>query len=208
VGSAFGFLLAPIAYEVVRTRYTPLDATFDFAAVNQLRADMRLEAEAVVRLGAPLAPLTEAWTSSMRYRGQGHELIVTIPEGDLDATSVTELERLFVADYEAQFGRRIPGLDVEILGWSLRLATEAAPIARRPALPPDQAAKAAGSVDVVDPLTGRLQQTALYIRSSLVPGSALAGPALIVEDETTTLVTAGFTATIDAFGNIVLNRKP
>jgi len=207
VGSAFGFLLAPIAYEVVRTRYTPLDATFDFAALNQLRAGMRLEAEAVVRLGAPLAPLTEAWTSSMRYRGQGHELLVTIPDDDLDATSVTELERLFVADYEAQFGRRIPGLDVEILGWSLRLATEAAPIVRRPAPPPDQAARAAGSVDVVDPLTGRLQKTDLYIRTRLAPGSMLDGPALIVEDETTTLVTGNFTAAIDAFGSIVMTRK-
>jgi N-methylhydantoinase A len=207
VGSAFGFLLAPIAYEVVRTRYTPLDATFDFAALNQLRAGMRLEAEAVVRLGAPLAPLTETWTSSMRYRGQGHELLVTIPDDDLDATSVTELERLFVADYEAQFGRRIPGLDVEILGWSLRLATEAAPIVRRPAPPPDQAAGAAGSVEVVDPLTGRLQKTNLYIRPLLAPGSMLDGPALIVEDETTTLVTGNFTAAIDAFGSIVMTRK-
>ena len=78
---------------------------------------------------------------------------------------------------------------------------------RRPAPPPDQAARAAGSVDVVDPLTGRLQKTNLYIRTLLAPGSMLDGPALIVEDETTTLVTGNFTAAIDAFGSIVMTRK-
>ena len=82
VGSAFGFLLAPIAYEVVRTRFGRLDATFDVAALNALRAGMRSEAEAVVRLGAPTAALTEGWTANMRYRGQGHEVTVAIPPGE------------------------------------------------------------------------------------------------------------------------------
>ncbi len=97
VGSAFGFLLAPIAYEVVRTRFGRLDATLDVAALNALRAGMRSEAEAVVRLGAPTAALTEGWTANMRYRGQGHEVTVTIPPGEMDASSAAELKRLFIA---------------------------------------------------------------------------------------------------------------
>nr|MCH9672049.1 hydantoinase/oxoprolinase family protein [Gammaproteobacteria bacterium] len=56
VGSAHGFLCAPIAYEVVRTRFMRLDA-FEPALLNSLFAEMRAEAEAVVRLGAPQAPL-------------------------------------------------------------------------------------------------------------------------------------------------------
>ena len=54
VGSAFGFLRAPIAYEVVRTRHLRLDQ-FDAKTANELFAAMRAEAEAVVRLGAPTA---------------------------------------------------------------------------------------------------------------------------------------------------------
>jgi N-methylhydantoinase A len=206
VGSAFGFLLAPIAYEVVRTRYTHLDASFDFASLNRLRAEMRSEAEAVVRLGAPDAPLTEGWTASMRYRGQGHELTVTIGAGELDASSAAELERLFIADYEQQFGRRIPDLDVEVLSWSLRLATVGAPIVRCPAPPSDHVATVADQVEVVDPLSGKLERIALYNRSELTAGSAIAGPALIVEDETTTLVTKRYTARIDALGSVVMIR--
>jgi N-methylhydantoinase A len=206
VGSAFGFLLAPIAYEVVRTRYIHLNATFDFAGLNTLRAEMRAEAEAVVRLGAPTAPLTEGWSANMRYRGQGHELTVTIPAGDLTAASTAELERLFVVDYEQQFGRRIPDLDVEALSWSLRLATIGAPIALCPANPADQTTQPADHVDVIDPLTGTLERIALYNRVALTPGSTIAGPALIVEDETTTLVTKSFTARIDALGAVVMTR--
>jgi N-methylhydantoinase A len=206
VGSAFGFLLAPISYEVVRTRYARLDAGFDFASLNRLRAEMRKEAEAVVRLGAPDAPLTEGWTASMRYRGQGHELTVTIGAGELNASSAAELEQLFIADYEQQFGRRIPDLDVEVLSWSLRLATVGAPIKRCPAPQSDHIASPADRVDVVDPLSGKLERIALHNRSELTPGSTIAGPALIVEDETTTLVTKRFTARIDALGSVVMTR--
>jgi N-methylhydantoinase A len=206
VGSAFGFLLAPIAYEVVRTRYTHLDPAFDFAGLNELRREMRAEAEAVVRLGAPVVPLTEGWTANMRYRGQGHELTVAIPPAASDGGSAAELERLFIADYEQQFGRRIPGLDVEVLSWSLRLATVSARIETCPAAPADHPAKPADHVAVTDPATGGLERIALYNRSALTPGSTIAGPALIVEDETTTMVTKSFTARIDALGSVVMTR--
>ena len=69
---------APIGYEVVRTRLVSLNA-FDAALVNHLFAAMRDEAEAVVRLGAPGAALQEVRTGFMRYRGQGHEVAVSLP---------------------------------------------------------------------------------------------------------------------------------
>jgi N-methylhydantoinase A len=206
VGSAFGFLLAPIAYEVVRTRYVRLDDSFDPTALNALRDEMRKEAQDVVRLGAPTADLFEGWSASMRYRGQGHELTVTIPATDLTKASIAELEWLFIADYEQQFGRRIPDLDVEILGWSLRLATVSPPIEPCPPMPPGKPAEPAAHVDVVAPQTGLPESIALYNRRDLVPGSTLKGPALIVEDETTTMVTHSYTARIDALGSIVMTR--
>jgi len=207
VGSACGFLLAPIAYEVVRTRYARVDPSFDAAALNAVRMEMRAEAEAVVRLGAPDAALTESWTANMRYRGQGHDLTVAIAPGALGATSATELERLFIIEYERQFGRRIPDLEVEILSWSLRLATAGAAVEPCPPAPPDRAAHPLDQVDVVDPVNGALERIPLYVRDKLSPGSTCPGPALIVEDETTTLVTRNFTARIDALGSIVMTRK-
>lgn len=207
VGSAFGFLLAPIAYQVVRTRYVRLDESFDPVALNMLRAEMRKEAEDVVRLGASDAELVESWSASMRYRGQGHELTVAIPGADITAESAPDLERLFIADYEQQFGRRIPDLAVEILGWSLRLATVSPPIVPCPPMPAEKSTSPATHVNVVAPQTGLSEPIALYNRRDLPPGSILAGPALIVEDETTTMVTHAFIARIDALGSIVMTRS-
>jgi N-methylhydantoinase A len=206
VGSACGFLLAPIAYEVVRTRYVRLDANFDIAALNAMRATMLTEAQAVVRLGTSDPNLTQYWTANMRYRGQGHDLTVEIPAAPFGEHAAAALEKLFVAAYEQQFGRRIPDLEVEVLSFALRLATAGAPITPCPPGLPGDRARPADRVRVVDPETAATETVPLYIRDELAVGAICEGPSLIVEDETTTLVTRGFTARIDSLGSIVMTR--
>jgi len=206
VGSAFGFLRAPIAYEVVRTRHLPL-ALFDAKTVNGLFAAMREEAEAVVRLAAPKEKLVETRQAFMRYRGQGHEIPVTLPNQALDADAARELRRRFEATYAAVFGRVIPKLEVEALTWTLSLATD------RPLPKPAAEAKAIGAPkpngkrDVLDPASGRHEPAAIHERTALAPGMSLDGPALIVEDGTTTVVPQGFVARINALGQIVLEDR-
>ncbi|HWI26233.1 MAG TPA: hydantoinase/oxoprolinase family protein [Stellaceae bacterium] len=207
VGSAVGFLMAPVAYEVVRSRYVRLDDSFDHGAINALRREMRAEAEAVVRRGAPEAPLAESWTADMRYRGQGHEVSVPIPSGELRAGGRSELVRLFEAQYAQQFGRTIPGLEVEALSWALRLATDDPPVPPCPPAPADRAAPSGGSAKIIDPVTGEVVEVLTYARADLAPGHVVPGPALIIEDETTTLVTSSFTARINGLGYIVLTRR-
>ncbi len=83
VGSAIGFLSAPIAFEVVRSCYLRLDR-FDAPLVNELLQGMRREAHDIVRLGAPEGALREIRTGYMRYVGQGHEVTVALPIRDLE----------------------------------------------------------------------------------------------------------------------------
>jgi N-methylhydantoinase A len=206
VGSAIGFLLAPVSYEVVRSRHVRLDGSFAPPEVNALRAEMRAEASAVVRRGAAGSPLAETWTADMRYRGQGHEVTVTIPSHDFAEADRGELTRLFEAQYRIQFGRSIPDLDVEVLSWALRLAAESLPPPSCPASPPDHPATPASYVKVADPMKGTYAEVPIYVRQSLTPGSTLQGPALIAEDETTTLVLDGFTARINGLGYVVMTR--
>lgn len=54
---------------------------------------------------------------------------------------------------------------------------------------------------------GNFIQVPIYHRSSLEPGSTFDGPAVIVEDETTTVVTSSFNVTVDAFESIILSAK-
>jgi N-methylhydantoinase A len=203
VGSAFGFLRAPIAYEVVRTRHLRLDQ-FDAKTANELFAAMRQEAEAVVRTGAPTEELVETRHGFMRYRGQGHEIAVPLPNAPFDSTAVAELRRRFEETYAAVFGRVIPKLEVEALTWTLSLAT-ARPLPKPAAEPARRAAPAAsGQRELIDSASGARHTAAIHERTALAPGMRLDGPALIVEDGTTTVVPQGFIARINAVGQIVL----
>jgi N-methylhydantoinase A len=207
VGSAVGFLMAPVAYEVARSRYVQLDDSFDPAAVNSLFAEMRAEAEAVVRAGAPGAELVETRTADMRYRGQGHEITVTLPAGAFDTASKEKLTKAFEETYAATFGRVIPGLQAEIMNWTLRLAAAQAPLPPCPPQPADQPAKPAATRRLFDPTELALSEVPVYRRPDLAPGAALAGPAVIVEDETTTIIPRGFTARINPLGCILLAKE-
>ncbi len=208
VGSAVGFLLAPVAFETVRTRYTPLGAGFDPAPANAMRDEMRTEASAFIRRGAAEGTLSEAWTADMRYKGQGHDLTVPIPAGAFDGAAPKVLQELFEKEYERVFGITIPGMEVEIMSWALRMAAPTEALPPCPPMPESAApAQPAGSRDLFDPRTGERGTVPLYWRFDLAPGAAIEGPAIIAEEETSTLVAAGFVAKINALGYIVMQRN-
>ena len=206
VGSAVGFLMAPVAYEIVRSRYVQLDRNFDPAYVNALFAEMRAEAEAVVKAGAPDARLVETRTADMRYRGQGHEITVDLPPGAFTAASRDKLLLLYETGYAATFGRTIPGLDAEIMNWTLRLAAEQPAQPLCPAQPADKPAKPRGSRPVYDPADQDMKEVAVYHRADLAIGSFIPGPAIVAEDETTTIVPKGFVARLTPIGAILLEK--
>jgi N-methylhydantoinase A len=200
VGSAHGFLDAPIAYEVVRTLLVRLDA-LDQPRIDAMFAEMRDETEAVVRLGAPAGELQEARTAYMRYRGQGHEIAVPFPAGKADPAT---LKSAFDTTYAALFGRTIPRLEIEVVTWTLGLA-QAQDQPERAAIPPAAGpAKPIGTRRIVEPETGEIGTAQVHARNALAPGAIVIGPAVILEDGTTTIVPAGRTARIGADFEIVI----
>ena len=211
VGSAVGFLLAPVAYETVRTRYTLLEPDLDTAALDAMRSEMRDEAGAFIRKGTEASALSQAWTADMRYRGQGHDLTVTIPAGDFAtqgaAATVQQLTALFEREYERVFGITIPGMQVEVMSWALRMAAPKPPLPDCPPRPARSVPTARGERQVFDARTGERRAVPLYWRFDLAPGAEVAGPAVIAEEETSTVVTEGFTAHVNAIGHIVMQRK-
>jgi N-methylhydantoinase A len=207
VGSAVGFLRAPIAYEIARSGLQRL-ATFDAEAANRLLAAMRAEAEEVVRRGAGGAELAETRTAYMRYRGQGHEIAVALPVRSYRREDSGTLRQAFEDAYRRLYHRIIPGVEVEILSWVLLLSapSPAEPEPPSPA-PPAYFPEPGWHRRVFDPEADAFVDTAIFARGELLPGAQIAGPAIIVEDETSTVVGKGFDARIDAFGYIELTRK-
>lgn len=208
VGSAHGFLLAPVSYEAVRTRLIPLDL-LDAAQMETIVAAMRAEAKAVVDLGLPQgAELSEIVSVYMRYRGQGHEIMVTLDRMPAAEALQATLLALFEAEYRRHFGRVIPGMDIECLTWKLALSgprNGGAPAAAGTVLAGSATPKPRKTQTLVDLQSMTDAPAHVYQRGDLGAGAVIRGPAIITEDETNTMIPQGFTAHLTPAGHLVLD---
>jgi N-methylhydantoinase A len=206
VGSAIGFLAAPISYEMVRTTYMRLDG-FDHVLATGLLQDMAREVRSWVEPAAHGAELLERRVAYMRYIGQGHEIAVELPLRELGPTDGVVLREQYERSYEALFKRVIPNAAIEIMAWSVLIST----VTEMPdpvAVPAASLAPATGeTIAVFDGRSGQTVQVPRYRRETLVAGARFSGPAIVAEDETSTFVTAAFDAWIDGIGSIVMDRK-
>ena len=206
VGSAIGFLRAPVGYEVVRSLYQRF-SRLDVAAVNALLADMQAEAEAVVAAGSFGAPTTQTRIAFMRYVGQGHEIPVPLPARTLVQADVAAIRAVYDTEYSRFYDRPVPGSDVEIMSYAVVVATVVAPQPAVAAVATPSRPAAARSQAVRDSTTGAVAQWAVFDRADLPAGAMLHGPAIIAEDETSTLVGPGWSASITVHGYIELVRE-
>ena len=200
VGSAIGFLIAPISYEVVRSRYMRLSA-FDEKLIDAVMAEMREEATTVVSSAAQGRRVTEIARAYMRYIGQGYEISV---EFDPNFTK-NQLIEAFEGSYAELYGRIIPGLDVEVLSWTLNLTT-----AQEQAVPVDETLpRSSNDKDYPTRLImddGNLVPTQQVFRDQLPKHERLEGPMLIIEDQTTTVVPSRFAVHVNARDDLVIEK--
>ena len=210
VGSAIGFLRAPVGYEVVRSLYQRF-STFDVDAVNTLLADMEAEAMDVVMQGSFGAPLTQNRVAYMRYVGQGHEIPVHLPTRPMSEEDVAGIRAAYDAEYTRFYDRPVPGSDVEIMSYAVLVATTPQDDPGTPV--PDGDAVFAPEVvatrtqRVRDTTTGEVSPWSVFDRRTLSPGVRIEGPAIIAEDETSTLVSRGWKATVNHLGYIELTQE-
>ncbi|MBV8458946.1 MAG: hydantoinase/oxoprolinase family protein, partial [Acetobacteraceae bacterium] len=207
VGSAIGFLRAPVAYEVVRSLYQRF-STFDLDAVNALLAGMSAEAAAVVRQGSFGAPMTESRIAYMRYVGQGHEIPVPLPERTLVADDIAAIRAAYDIEYTRFYDRPVPGSDVEIMSYAVQVAT----VPGKGPAPEKVTGEFSGprpvrQQQVRDTHTGTVTEWTVYDRETVPPGHPIGGPAILAEDETSTLVGPGWSAVVNTFGYIELRRE-
>ncbi len=208
VGSAIGFLRAPVAYEVARSLALPL-SPFDTQAANALLDAMADEAGSVIAPALNGTPPQCLRIADIRYVGQGHEIRVVLPDGTLTTDDGARLRSDFEALYEQIYGLILPDMEVEAVTWSVTLSIGAAP--------DSDGSSAIQSIDppaakserkVYDPTLGDRVSMPVFWRFDLEPGMHITGPAVIAEDETSTIVPASFDARIDGRDAIVMERRP
>ena len=206
VGSAIGFLRAPVAYEVVRSLYTRF-ARFDLAGVNALLAAMREEAASVVALGSFGAETQETRLAYMCYVGQGHEIAVALPARPLTAEDVPALRAAYDAEYARVYDRPVPGSDVEVLSFAVTVATRTEPVLPAAEVEDAPAPAPIRMQQVRDTTTGEVIDWAVYDRAAMAPGARVTGPCIVAEEETSTLVGPGWACRVDGSGYLELTRE-
>ncbi len=205
VGSAIGFLRAPFAYEAVRSLYTRID-DFDFDAVNTVLAELTNDAETFVRQGTDQDVVVEQHVS-MRYKGQGWEIPVRLDGGRFDEFAAESLEGTFTKAYETFFGRAINDQPIEAVSWSVRVASVLAAPPRIEMASGQRTIKATSTREMYDPVAGRLVQAGVTTRNALNVGDIVAGPAIITEAQTTTVLGSHHVAVVQSDHALRISRS-
>ena len=206
VGSALGFLAAPAAYEQVRSRYMRLDE-LDPVLANTLLQDMEQQATEHCRSAAGSRSITSKRSAFMRYAGQGHEIPVALPSGQVSAADVNRLRSAFEAEYATLFARHIPSAAIEIMSWMVTVSTSVCPPAAIGSTTPRPASPATGERSVFDARLGKRLSVPIFERANLAPGMHLDGPAIVAEAGTSTYVSPTFDLFVDTGHALVLTIK-
>ena len=210
--SALGLLAAPLAFDFVRTASQRLDQA-DWPGINRLFAVMEAEGRAVLReAGIADADMTFRRTAEMRYVGQGHEVEGPVPSGPLGPESLAALTSGFEDAYRALYHRTPMGVPIEALNWRLVVSGPEAGVRISSSVSGGASTRGDAALQVPQPKRARnayfpeaggYVDTPVYDRYALTPGMAFAGPAIIEERESTTVIGTGARIRVDAARTLV-----
>jgi len=204
VMSAIGLLASPLAFETLQSdRVALADVTAD--AFDRRFASLGERAARELRgAGLRQADLSFRRALDLRYRGQGYEIEVALPDGDGD-TLIPRLPSLFADAYANVFARSFPDEPIEVINWKLEAI---GPIPGRGA-DYRSASEAAGPAAKGRRMawfaeTGGFTDCPVLDRYALHPGDEIVGPAIIEERESTAIIGHGDRACVDDRGHLVV----
>jgi N-methylhydantoinase A len=205
VGSALGLLAAPRKFDWGITRVLRLEPGAS-AAIGALFAalEARVRAELAEIGGAGTLQIGRA--AAMHYLGQGFEVRVDLPEGEVGADYAERARAAFHAAYAREYGYSHPEAAVEATDWSVTATLTGS----EAGLAPLAAARrrGAGAVLGARPAwfaeAGGMVDCAVLDRAAMAPGARFSGPALVEEAECTTVVPPGDAVRVSAAGNLII----
>jgi N-methylhydantoinase A len=209
VGSTIGFLVAPVAFDFVRSYVCRL-ASADWDIINLRLNEMETEGRAILaEAGVPVDRIAFERSAELRYVGQGHDVRVTLPEGVLNESRRGEIEEQFAGEYVRLYGRTPTGNPVEAMTWRLiaRADDERLGATFSAGQGPDMGEIAQHSRFIYLPEQRAMVEVPVYSRYSLPMGFTCDGPCVIEERESTTIVGGQAGVQIDSNRSIVITLR-
>jgi N-methylhydantoinase A len=197
--SALGMLLADERHDFIRTFYSDL-ATVDFATLAKIHHEMIAEATASLRHAAEAERQMHL---DLRYVGQEFTLQVPVSAGQIERADRAGIRAAFDALYEHRYAHHSPDEPVEMV--NIRLAM----IGKRPKLSFPRLAKGdraspSRQREVYFSDARKALPCPVYQREALGAGSGIAGPALIQEHGTTTVLFEQDACTVAPSGELMI----
>ena len=211
VTSALGCLAAPLSFESVRSLPGLLETT-DWESVNGLYAEMESWGrDMLANSGVPEDQVRLTRTADMRLVGQIHEINVPIPDDTLAQTSAKGIESDFHQIYQQLYSRRNLSIPIEVQNWRL-LVSGPQPILnlQEQIVEPNADARVAlnGSRPAYFAHANGFVECPVYHRYKLPAGAEISGPAIIEEEESTTIIRPGDSASVDRWLNLLIRVNP
>jgi len=205
VMSAIGMLVCPMSFQIARSRRTAAN-DIDAARFAELFAPIDAEASRfLVEAGVSGKDIRLRRALDMRYRGQGYEIEVPLPEGALPADIFGSLHALFDASYEQIFSLSYVDAPIEIVNWKVEALGPDPEFGARLKLGVEDGVgkKLKGTRKAYFPEQGDYADVPVYDRYALVPSDEVVGPAFIEEREATFVIGVGDRVKVDDIGNLV-----
>jgi N-methylhydantoinase A/oxoprolinase/acetone carboxylase beta subunit len=209
ITSAMGLLTTDLKYDTIRTQFQ-VSGKVDLERINADLADMerRLKAQfAADHLGADKLGFVR--DGDLRYVGQGYELKISIPAGTIGEAELSGVFERFHQAHQREYGHFFRDNPIEIV--NIRVAG----VGAMPKIKALQAAKGGAMTaalirngQCMFRVDGELKsfETAFYRRRLLPVGEKFAGPAIVLQRDSTTVIPPGWTAINDAVGNLILKN--
>jgi N-methylhydantoinase A len=197
--SALGMLLADERHDFTRTFYSDL-ATVDFATLSKIHHEMVAEASAALRHAAQAQRQIHL---DLRYVGQEFTLQVPVSVNEIEAGDRAGIRAAFDALYEHRYAHHSPDEPVEMVNIRLALIGKR-PKLSFPRLAETGRAKLSRERAVYFADTRKALTCPVYRRETLGAGSEIAGPALIQEHGTTTVLFAQDACTVAPSGELII----
>jgi N-methylhydantoinase A len=204
VMSAIGFLTAPLSFDFVRTFPGPLD-DLDWAGAATVVGDMEAEGKAVLGRTIPPEQVRFRRYADMRYRKQGYEIRVPLPDGPLDASCLDDIRGRFEAAYIDIYGHTVANTPIDVLSWRV-VAHGPKPALALPTVETGGGGTAQkGTRAVYLPGARGLAEVPVYDRYLLAANTELAGPAIVEERESTVVVNGPAAIRVDASNTLIVD---
>jgi N-methylhydantoinase A len=209
VMSAFGLLVSPLSFETVLSHPMAVDGLSDAALDKAFAGPISEATEFLARAGVPQSDMRIRRRLDMRYRGQGYEIEVILPDAEGRKTTVAELADLFGREYERIFATSFLREPLEIV--NLKVEALGPPPQMRSGYHLNRKAEGKalkGHRMVYQPEQHGMVQWPVYDRAALLPDHTVEGPALIEEQESTCIINAGDKVRVDANLNLIADIAP